>query len=30
MINLEYARVNDRNLENHNYNLFDVELNFKF
>lgn len=30
-INLEYARVNDKNLLNkHNYNLIDVELDFRF
>ena len=32
-INVEYARVNDRTIANpdkHNYNMFDVELDFKF
>jgi hypothetical protein len=31
-INLEYARVNDRTIANdkHNYNLFDVEFDFRF
>ncbi len=31
-INAEYARVNDRTLANgkHNYNFFDVELDFRF
>ena len=32
-INLEYARVNDRTIANpdkHNYNMFDVELDFRF
>ena len=32
-INLEYARVNDRTIANadkHNYNMVDVELDFKF
>ena len=29
-INLEYARVNDRSLEKHDYNLVDVELDFRF
>ena len=29
-INLEYARVNDRSLSEHNYNLVDVELDFRF
>ena len=29
-INAEYARVNDRSLEKHNYNFVDVELDFRF
>ena len=29
-INAEYAFVNDRNLNKHNYNLFDVQLDFRF
>ena len=29
-INLEYARVNDRTLEKHDYNMVDVELDFRF
>jgi predicted porin len=32
-LNLEYARVNDRNIANpdkHNYNFFDAELDFRF
>ena len=29
-INLEYARVNDRTLAKHNYNMVDVELDFRF
>lgn len=29
-INAEYAFVNDRNLAKHNYNLFDVQLDFRF
>lgn len=29
-INVEYARVNDRTLEHHNYNMVDVEVDFKF
>jgi predicted porin len=32
-INLEYARVNDRTIANadkHNYNMVDVELDFRF
>ena len=32
-INLEYARVNDRTIakpDKHNYNMFDVELDFRF
>ena len=29
-INLEYARVNDRNLEKSDYNMVDVELDFRF
>lgn len=32
-LNVEYARVNDRTVENpgrHNYNLVDVQLNFRF
>ena len=26
----EYARVNDRTLNNHNYNFVDVEFDFRF
>ena len=29
-LNLEYARVNDRTLANHDYNFVDVELDFRF
>lgn len=29
-VNLEYARVNDRTASNHNYNMVDVELDFRF
>lgn len=29
-INFEYARVNDRTLEKHNYNMVDLELDFRF
>lgn len=29
-LNMEYARVNNRSLEKHNYNLVDVELDFRF
>jgi len=29
-IHAEYSRVNDRNLAKHNYNLVDVELDFRF
>lgn len=29
-LNLEYARVNDRTAAKHNYNLVDVELDFRF
>ena len=29
-INLEYARVNDRAAAHHNYNMVDVELDFRF
>ena len=29
-INAEYARVNDRTLAKHNYNFFDVQLDFRF
>ena len=29
-INAEYALVNDRTAKKHNYNLFDVELDFRF
>ena len=29
-MNFEYARVNDRVLENHNYNFVDLELDFRF
>ncbi len=29
-MNIEYARVNDRVLENHNYNFVDLELDFRF
>lgn len=28
--NAEYARVNDRSLGKHNYNFFDVQLDFRF
>ena len=27
---LEYARINDRKLEKHNYNMIDVEMDFRF
>ena len=27
---LEYARINDRKLEKHNYNMVDVEMDFRF
>ncbi len=29
-MHLEYSHVNDRNLANHNYNLIDMELDFRF
>ena len=29
-LNAEYARVNDRSLAKHNYNFFDLELDFRF
>ena len=29
-INAEYARVNDRSLTKHNYNMVDVEVDFRF
>ena len=29
-LNFEYARVNDRTLEKHNYNMVDLELDFRF
>ena len=29
-LNIEYARVNDRSLEKHGYNMVDVGLDFKF
>ena len=29
-VNLEYARVNDRTLAKHDYNMVDVELDFRF
>ena len=29
-MHLEYARINDRKLEKHNYNLIDLELDFRF
>lgn len=29
-INAEYAFVNDRSLQKHNYNMFDVQLDFRF
>jgi predicted porin len=29
-IHAEYSHVNDRNLAKHNYNLVDVELDFRF
>lgn len=29
-INAEYAFVNDRSLEKHNYNMFDINLDFRF
>jgi predicted porin len=29
-IHAEYARMNDRTLAKHNYNLVDVELDFRF
>ena len=29
-LNVEYARVNDRSLSKHNFNLVDVELDFRF
>ena len=30
-INLEYARINDRGLKTaHNYNVIDVEVDFRF
>ena len=29
-VSLEYARVNDRSLNKHNYNFFDAQFSFKF
>ena len=29
-LHLEYSHVNDRSLAKHNYNLVDVELDFRF
>ena len=29
-LNMEYARVNDRSLANHDYNFVDVQLDFRF
>jgi hypothetical protein len=29
-LHMEYSRVNDRNLAKHNYNLVDMELDFRF
>ena len=29
-MHLEYARINDRSLAKHNYNMVDVEMDFKF
>ena len=29
-LHFEYARINDRSLPNHNYNLVDVELDYRF
>lgn len=29
-VNAEFARVNDRSLTKHNYNMVDVELDFRF
>ena len=29
-LHLEYARINDRTLSKHNYNLVDVEMDFRF
>ncbi len=29
-MHLEYARINDRSLTKHNYNMVDVELDFRF
>ena len=29
-LNVEYARVNDRTLTSHNYNMLDVQLDFRF
>ena len=29
-INVEYARINDRALSKHNYNMIDVEVDFRF
>jgi predicted porin len=29
-LNLEYAYVNDRTQDRHNYNLVDVQLDFRF
>ncbi len=29
-LNFEYARMNDRTAQKHNYNFFDVELAFRF
>ena len=29
-MHLEYARINDRKLEKHDYNLVDLEMDFRF
>ena len=29
-VHAEYSHVNDRNLAKHNYNLIDVEMDFRF
>lgn len=29
-VNAEFARVNDRSLAKHNYNMVDVEMDFRF
>ena len=29
-MHFEYSHVNDRNLAKHNYNLIDVEMDFRF